>query len=297
MKIKPLELPVMFWRAVVNTINHDGIEHAGYLSFLTMLSLFPFLVFLVAILGVAGESEAGARFIKMTLENLPASFTVALRPRVEEIISGPPQGLLTFSILGAIWTASSAVEGIRTVLNRAYRVVTPPAYLFRRSLSILQLILFTTAVMLAMFMLVIAPMAIDRIYSLLEINSFITGSETWHREYFSESFIYIRYSIIIFILLSVVSYLYYLLPNIKQRWVRTLPGAALVVIFWIICGNLFASYLANFRQVNLIYGSLGSIIAFLVFCYLLNVIFIFGAEFNYLLEVKLGHKIEVRDEG
>ena len=47
---------------------------------------------------------------------------------------------------------------------------------------------------------------------------------------------------------------------------------------------------------NLIYGSLANIIAFLVFFYIENIVFIYGAEFNYLLEKSLGHKIEEKEE-
>src|SRR5580704_18068742 len=99
------------WKAVVNTVSHDGIELAGYLAFLGLLAMFPFLVFIFAIVGILGQGAAGAAVITSILQTLPAHITDALRPRIVEIVSGPPQGLLTIAILGAIWTASSAVEG------------------------------------------------------------------------------------------------------------------------------------------------------------------------------------------
>src|SRR5580693_249774 len=105
--ITPKQWLACVWNAIVNTINHDGIEHAGYLAFLGLLALFPFLVFMVAVIGVIGQGESGAAFITSLLQALPEHITAALKPRVVEIISGPPQGLLTVSILGAIWTASS----------------------------------------------------------------------------------------------------------------------------------------------------------------------------------------------
>ena len=67
--------------------------------------------------------------------------------------------MLTVSILGAIWTSSSALEGYRTVLNRAYRVATPPAYIWRRLLSIAQILILSFVVVMAMIVLVMLPMA------------------------------------------------------------------------------------------------------------------------------------------
>ena len=65
-----------------------------------------------------------------------------------------------------------------------------------------------------------------------------------------------------------------------------------MTVLWIAAARLLSLYLLRFNPANLIYGSLGSVIAALLFFYVGNVIFIYGAEFNYLLKVALGEKIE-----
>lgn len=280
------------WSCIYNAtydtvMKHDGIEHAGYLAFLGLLALFPFLVFLVSVIGVIGQGESGAEFISSVLQNLPADITAAIKPRIIEIISGPPQGLLTVSILGAIWTASSAVEGIRTVLNRAYHVTTPPAYWFRRLLSIAQLMLFAFIMIAGMLIVVAIPLILQHMEKLVGVP--ISASV----ENLLKSTVF---HITIFSLFFAVSYIYYLLPNIKQRLISVIPGAAVVVLLWIGAANLFSAYLVNFNQVNLIYGSLGGIIAALVFFYICNVIFIFGAELNHQIVEMLGIRTVEREK-
>ncbi len=276
-----------FSRAAYSTVmKHDGIEHAGYLAFLGLLALFPFFVFLVAVIGVIGQGESGAAFISSVLESLPVDLTKAIRPRILEIVSGPPQGLLTVSIFGAIWTASSAVEGVRTVLNRAYHVHTPPAYPLRRLLSIFQLVLFASIMIIAMLLVIMFPLILQYIgqWFGMEFSAQI-------EKLFSKTLLYI----VMFSLFFAVSFIYYLLPNIKQRLISVVPGAALVVILWIGAANLFTAYLSNFNQVNLIYGSLGGVIAALVFFYICNIIFIFGAELNYQIVELLGLRVVERE--
>ncbi len=274
------------YRAAYDTVmKHDGIEHAGYLAFLGLLALFPFLVFLVSVIGFIGQGESGAAFISSILQTLPADITAAIKPRIIEIISGPPQGLLTVSILGAIWTASSAVEGIRTVLNRAYHVATPPAYWLRRSLSIAQLILFTSITIVGMLLVVTIPLIIRHLEIFVGVH-LSAGIE----KLLSSTIFYI----IIFALFFAVSSIYYILPNIKQRFISVAPGAAIVVVLWVGAANLFTAYLSNFNQVNLIYGSLGGIIAALVFFYICNIIFIFGAELNHQIVELLGLRMSER---
>lgn len=285
--LRPSQLLRCFNKAVVNTINHDGIEHAGYLAFLSLLSLFPFLVFTVAIIGVIGQGEAGAQFITSMMTTLPDSLTAALKPRIVEIVSGPPQGLLTVSILGAIWTASSAVEGMRTILNRAYHVATPPAYWFRRSLSIVQMMLFAFIIIAAMLLIVATPLVLHHFedwlgFKFLPENPDYLGSTV--------------FAITISTLFVTVCGIYYLLPNIKQRFISVAPGAALVILGWLYAAYLFTLYLSNFHQVSLIYGSLGGFIAALVFFYLCNIIFILGAEFNYQIVHALGLRIVQKED-
>lgn len=274
-------------RATINTIDHDGIEHAGYLAFLSLLALFPFLVFTVAVIGVIGQGEAGAQFITSMLLSLPDSITMALKPRVVEIVSGPPQGLLTISILGAIWTASSAVEGMRTILNRAYHVSTPPAYWLRRSLSVLQLLLFTSLTITAMLLVVATPLVLHHVEGWLGFHFLPEDPDYLGRVIFAFT---------IGTLFVAVCGIYYVLPNIKQRLVSVIPGAILVVLGWLAAAYLFTLYLSHFDQVNLIYGSLGGFIAALVFFYICNIIFIFGAEFNYQILHALGLTITQRED-
>lgn len=268
-------------------VTHDGVEHAGYLAFLGLLSIFPFLVFLVALTGFVGEGELGRQFISFLRDNLPHHIMNALMPRVDEIISGPSPALLTLSMVAALWTASSAVEGYRTVLNRAYHVGTPPAYIWRRLLSIAQLLIFTFLLLIGMLLLVIIPIALESIELRLGIPQKIIDSLQWD--------VSVKPMLIAIIFLVVVA-MYYILPNIKQSLRAVLPGAAFTVACWVAAVELFRIYLTSFDQVNLIYGSLGGIIAALLFFYLLNLIFIFGAELNYQIIYETGEKVEEKQD-
>ncbi len=281
-------LPNCFIRALINTIKHDGVEHAGYLAFLGLLSLFPFLVFVFAVAGVLGQGETGAEFITTVLQAVPRDVTAALQPRIIEIISGPPQGLLTISILGTIWTASSALEGLRTILNRAYHVTTPPAYLLRRLMSVIELLTFASIMIGGMLLMVFIPLALRHLENILGIY-FISEHETaWSKIVLAASIAMVFFA---------VCGIYYMLPNIKQRFISVAPGALIVVVLWMIAAYLFTLYLSHFEQVNLVYGSLGGIIVALIFFYICNMIFIYGAEFNYQIVQLVGMRVTEREKG
>jgi membrane protein len=268
-----------FYKAGVNTVQHDGIEHAGYLAFIGLLALFPFLVFVAALAGFIAQGQAGAEFIRLVLAQLPPDMVQGLTPRITEITSGPPHGLLTVSVLGAIWTSSSALEGYRTVLNRAYRVATPPAYIWRRLLSIAQILILSFVIVLAMIVLVVLPIAWGKAGAPAGISDVPLKG-------------HLILCISIAVIFVGISLSYYFLPNLQQSIHAVVWGAALVTLLWIGAARLLSLYLSRINPANLIYGSLGSVIAALLFFYVGNVLFIYGAEFNYLLKVTHGEKIE-----
>ncbi len=274
------------YKAGDNLVENDGIELAGYLTFLSLLALFPFMVLIVAAAGFIGEGELGTRFIELLITHLPQEAVAAIKPRVMEITSGPPQGLLTISILGAIWTSSSAVEGMRTVLNRAYNVSNPPTYIFRRLMSILQLILFTIIIIVAMSMIVLSPILASYAEAMIGRPISEEFSILWNQYflYFGGAILFLG-----------VANLYYFLPNIKQSLLAVIPGAALAVLLWVAGASLFTLYITNVDQVNIIYGSLGGFIATMLFFFIMNIIFIYGAEFNHMLIVTLGRKVQERE--
>jgi membrane protein len=102
------------------------------------------------------------------------------------------------------------------------------------------------------------------------------------------------------VLLLIVGFLFALLywasPNARQpfRWIT--PGGILAVVVWVVASAAFALYVANFGSYNKTYGSLASVIIFLVWLWLSNTAILLGAELNAELErgraIAAGHPPE-----
>lgn len=257
--------------ALVRTIKHDGIEHAGYMSFMILLSIFPFIVFLLALSSVIGISDVGINFILMVVGSLPDNITNFLKKGINEIAKNPPQSIMNIAIVGTIWTSSSFVEGLRTILNRIYEIKSPPPYLFRRLLSTLQLFLITIVIFFIMYMFIV-------MHKFTKLHYLIN--------FYSQKWLYIRYALTYIMLSAPVLLLYYLIPNVKIKLIDIIPGTFITVFFWLVIGHLLSKYIVYYSQLNLVYGPLASIIITLLFFYLINIIFIYGAEFNYLIGKK-----------
>jgi membrane protein len=261
--------------AIHDGIKHDGVEHAGYLSFLIMLSIFPFLLLFVSAASFIGTSELTQTLLSFILNSTWSGFIDALTPRIVEITSSPPQRILTIAILSAIWTASSIFEGMRTILNRSYRVTSPPPYITRRMFSILEFFIMLGIIIAVTFSLVVLPTIWNIIGKFFSIpQKFILAPEAKE----------IRSLILIAFLFFTTSAFYYFLPNRISRFKHSFPGAFLMVICSTIFTSLFKIYLYNVHSINIIYGSIAGVIVALLYFYFCSLIFIIGGEFNYQCE-------------
>ena len=267
-----------FYKSIEDTIKHDGIEHAGYLAFLLFFSIFPFLFFLMAIMTLIIPESLSELIIISISDSADTSFDnliYFLKPRIHEITKAPPHSLLTLAVFSAIWTASSIFEAIRTILNKANRVIQTPSYLFRRFISIIEFVVLIFVTILIMFFFGIFPSFISDLATFFHLKDF------YYYLAFEQETKLLRDTIISLYGFFLILFIYYFLPNKKQIIFNNIPGAILVLFSWNIFTRLFKYYISTFSQLNVIYGSIVGVIIALLYFYFCSIIFIFGAEFNY----------------
>jgi membrane protein len=259
----------ILWRAIVHFIDDGGATQAGSIAFTALFALFPFLIFLTTLAGQFGQEEAARRFVDLSLEGLPAEVVSAIRPAIDQVVNVRRTGLMTVSILVAVWTASSGIEALRTALNYAYGIEDSRSWWWLR----LQSIVFTVVMSIAILVLMVVVVAGPFIWHFVEELFKVPASWGW-------LYTGVRYLLAVLLLYAVVALLYQRLPNRRLRCYEILPGAAVTVVTWLITASLFSLYLQNLGRFSVTYGSLGGIVVTLTFFYLSAAIFIFGAEVN-----------------
>jgi membrane protein len=256
-------------QAIVGFIRNGDALIAGHLAFMGLLTLFPFLIFLVALAGFAGNTEAGTTVVAYILENMPEDVAIVFEGPLIEVLQELRGGLLTLGVAGALWTASSALEGARAGVERAFgqSLIIP---FWRRRLESLALVVVGAALIIAIStVLLFAPVLwADTARSMgLEDLSVLDFGSTRGLISIGAAFI-------------VLSGLYAMLPARRPAWVAILPGAVLTLGLWGSAAFSFRLYLGHFNNYDVTYGSLGGIVIAMLFFYLLGAIFLFGAEFN-----------------
>ncbi len=264
----------LFIKSLLHLIKHDGLAYAGYIAYLNFFALFPLFIVLISSISLFHETQASLHFIHAVLEMVPSYASHSVMTRIQEIIEGPPVKIWSFVFVGGLWTITSSLEGLRSGLNKIYRVTNPPFFVFSMLLSCLQFLIVILIFLASIFVFIILPKYWPLIQEMLGINLPLDLG------YFKESF-----AVIIMILL--VGYLYKFLIHRHIIFRTLLPGAVINVLSWIISFKLlfyFFHWSNNYSdQTNLIYGGLGGITVTLLFFYIANLSILYGAAFNYVL--------------
>ncbi len=269
-----------------DVLRNHTLQMAAALSYYFVLSLFPGLIFLSAIVAYLPVPNLFDQALSMMARFLPPD-SMGLVSRVLSDVITPNRGtFLSFGILGTLWTASGGFAAAIEALNIAYDVEDDRPFWKTRPLAV-GLALVTGALMLvALSVMIVGP----------RFGEWLAG-----RIHLSYLFVvlwpYIHWSIAIGFAILAVEALYFLAPNVKQRFLATLPGAILAVGCWLALSYLLGLYFRHFANFNKTYGTLGAGIALMTWLYWTGFAMLVGAELNSeLAKISSKGKIEEKHE-
>ncbi len=262
---------------------HHGPQWAGHIAFCTLLALFPFLIVVVSAASFLGTGEIAGQLIYMAFDFLPGEMVDTLSPVIVEILSQRRGGLMTVGIIGTIWAASSGLEALRLAINDAYGVTNLQAAWRRRAEDLILVLVGIAATILAVFAVIAGPFLWDWLAPILKFQ--------WIKAWM---WALVRYAVAFSVLILGISVLYRWLPNLRQRWHHTLPGAVTAAVLWLVGGTLFSLYLSQLGNHTMTYGSLGGIVVTMMFFYMSGIFFVLGAEVNGTLGAARAAKTQER---
>lgn len=247
----------------------DGWAMASHVAVSAIMALFPFLIFATALASFLGAEAFAETAVHIVFDTWPEEVAEPIAREVVNVLSVRRGGILTFGMLAAAFFSSNGVEALRLSLNRAYRVVEPRSFVFLRVQSLGFVLIATLGFMAISLLLVIAPIAANIAISRLQ----------WLEPYMGTITLW-RYIIAVVVLISGLMAVHLWLPAGKRTMRDILPGIVLTLLGWLAGSSLFAAYLSRFSSYANTYAGLASIMAAVVFLYMISVIFILGGEIN-----------------
>lgn len=261
-----------FWHDVWEALWAQDLDLiAAGVAFYGLFSIFPALAALIAIFSIWADPAVVESQLALMREFIPGDVYALFNSQISRLLraGATTLGWASFvSLAVALWSARLGVGALIRGINAIHR--SPARNGLRHLLATLTLTLGVIGMALvALAAVVVAPIAL----AFLPPN--FPGTMALE---------VLRWCIGLMAMLFSLAALYRFSPSRRVSSQFGVPvGAALVVILWLGVSALFSTYVSNFGRYNEIYGSIGAVIALLLWFYVTAYLILLGAVFNVAL--------------
>jgi membrane protein len=248
-----------------------------------VLAIFPALVALVSILGLFGDPKGTTETITEIVSELgPDSAADTFNDPIQSITAnrGRAGALFVVGIVGALYSASGYIGAFMRASNAIYEVEEGRPFWKRRPLQMAVTLVMVMLVALVALALVLSGPVAEAVGGAVGLSGTavtIYGLAKW--------------PVLALVVILLLALLYYVSPNVQLpafRWIT--PGSVLALVLSILASIAFAFYVANFGSYDKTYGTLGGVVSFLVWLWIINIAVLLGAELN--AELERGRELE-----
>lgn len=243
-------------------------RNAAAMTYYLLFAMFPFFIFVTSLLGLL-------HLPTLTLDGqitrfLPEDVVAFLNLAIEHITKSSNNALLTFGLVFSVWFPLRAVSNLMEAINDIYGEEKSGSHSIRTAILTALTIVLTPAMLL---LLLLGERVLGFVGEYIPISAeFITG---WSR---------MRFVPMAAALLFMLSAVYFFSPSKIQKARYILPGAVLSMGVWMLFSLIFSYYVDHMGRYSIIYGSIGVIIALLVWMDWSMIAMLMGAVFNVALK-------------
>jgi len=276
--MKPVSLTQALKRLPMDIYQHGALGYAKGASYSALLSFFPVFAVTTAVLFEADSPEMARRVANLLYSVSPPEVEQLLRSWFTEHITHP-QSLRVAAVLLSLWAASGVTTTLIEAFNAAYEKADTRGAVHQFAIQIVLVLLSLLPAVGATALILLG----DWVETYLLQSLGVLGTDTMFRPGIRIFGQLVRYAVALSCICLVTTMLYWLGPDVKGRR-KLLPGALLATALWLALTQAFAWYVRNFGNYDLLYGSVGAVVAFLVWMYLLALVAMIGCEFNAALD-------------
>jgi membrane protein len=258
------------------------LDHAAALTYYVMMSLFPALLVGVSLLGVLGNQSLVTDAVDYAKDNgAPAAVTTALESSLNSIVQnsgGAVNIALLFGIAVALYGASGAFGAAGRALDDVYGVEETRSFIKHKLSDLAWTLVVILLAIVSLFCVFLGGGLAKDLFGTIGLG-----------ETAAQIFGVARWLIAIGAVLLMYAIVFAFAPNIQPRRRQIItPGAIAGVLIWIVASAGFFFYVSNFGKYNATYGAFAGAVILLLWLYISNIAFLFGAELNAAVDAARG---------
>lgn len=243
---------------------------AGHAALFLLMSLFPMAMYCISIFSYL-PIDTG-RFTQYLMNIIPEGSVPLLNQILEEAYAESTAMMKSFTMIVMLFCASKGVYAVIIGMNAVYGIRETRGTVLLYTLAVSYVVIFFAAIGLMMVLIVLG----NNIFNWM--LQFVPGMAV-----FSDLFRYGKYLCMLVFLIIFFLLIYMNVPNRRSKIRYELFGAFFSTVAWLVYSWAFSFYISNFANYSVTYGSLATVVIFILWLYgTMNIIFV-GAEMNVVL--------------
>ncbi len=256
------------------------IDRAAAVAFNVFVALFPMILFLFTLIPYFPLQNVTANVLEVMQEFLPPGTYDSVSSTINEIMSIEHGGLMSLGLLLAFYFSTSAVSSFFRGFNMGDNEYGQVSFMKQQLYSILVMLMFVALLLLSVVLMTLGQKLLPVFFTKIHFyNGFVVFLINL-----------IRWLVVIFALIVAVSLLYYFGNPRSKRFKLFTPGSLLFTGLFIVGTILFNFYISNISTYNLLYGSIGGLIIFVIWIYFNCILILIGYELNKSIAKAQGFK-------
>ncbi|SFC92452.1 YihY/virulence factor BrkB family protein [Spirosoma endophyticum] len=252
---------------------NDTTERAASVSYSLILAIFPTVIFFFTLIPYIPIHDLEDQVMGFLKELLPGDTFSTVNTTIRDIISRPRGGVLSLGFFLALYSATSGLVALMNAFNSSYETSDRRGFFELRGVAILLTITLAIALVLAIIVLIIGGIVSDYLLKFGILNNVI----------FINLLAIGRYLVVFAVFVGTVSVIYRFGPDVNMKWAFIMPGAVTASLLIVLTTLGFSYYVSNFGSYNKLYGSIGTLIALMIWINLISLLLIIGFDMNVAL--------------
>ncbi|WP_461128164.1 YihY/virulence factor BrkB family protein [Spirosoma aerophilum] len=254
--------------------DNNTSERAASVAYSLILAVFPTIIFFFTLIPYVSfipnlEDQIMGFFQRV----LPGNTFSAVDTTIRDIINRPRSSVLSFGFLLALYSATSGLVALMQAFNSSYQFDERRGFFKVRLVAVGLTFTLAFALILAVVVLIIGGI----------ISDFLLRFGLLNNALFINLLALGRYIVVFAVFVGAVSIIYRYGPDVKMKWVFITPGSVTASLLIVLTTLGFSYYVSNFGSYNKVYGSIGTLIALMIWINLISLLLILGFEMNVAL--------------
>jgi len=251
---------------------------ATSIAFHFLLALGPAIIFLLGLIPYLPIRNFQQGLMEILMEVIPKNSYAAL----EILLQDKHNGLQIFGFLVTLFFVQKGINGILEAFNATYHSMETRPWIDRRLISVGLFAILFVLVTLAAILLFFSNLGIKYLY----VHGIIM-------DYGNYLLLQIgKWIVILTLTFLAISFLYFLAPARRTRWRFFTPGSILATLLSIITSIGFSYFVNHFAPFNKFFGSIGTLIAVMLWMNFNALALLAGFELNASIRNARGIKFE-----